>query len=147
MLQVYDLMTKEVFSLHNTDTLYLARSVMNMAKIRHVPIVDKNDKFIGLVTQRDILAATVSRLADIDQKTQDEIDAGIPIKEIMRIDVTTIKSDTSLKDAAKLLLEHKYGCLPVLDGKGRLIGILTEADFLSLTISMLEVLEKGPEEA
>lgn len=145
MLQVHDLMTKEVFSLHNTDTLYLARSVMTMAKIRHVPIVDKNDKFIGLVTHRDILAATVSKLADIDQETQDEIDAGIPIKEIMRTDVTTIQSDVPLKQAAQMLLEHKYGCLPVLDGKGRLIGILTEADFLSLTISMLEVLEKGPE--
>ena len=75
--------------------------------------------------------------------TQGEIDSGIPVGEIMRTDIKTISEDTSLKDAATLLLDHKYGCFPVVNESNGLIGILTEADFLKLTISLMEALEQS----
>jgi len=141
MLLVKDLMTRDVFSLKKDDNLAAARDLMKLARIRHIPIVDEKDNFIGLITHRDILSATISRLAGIDPRTQEELDASIPICEIMRTDVTTTTPDTKLKDAASILLKHKYGCLPVVEGQ-KLIGILTEADFLTLTISLMEALEK-----
>jgi CBS domain-containing membrane protein len=82
----------------------------------------------------------VSKLSDIDASTQDELDAGIPLREIMRDDVHTVSSRDLLRDAAQILLEHKYGCLPVVDD-GKLVGIITEADFLRLTISLMDALE------
>jgi len=141
MLTVADLMTKEVFTLKKEDTLAAAKSLMQLARIRHIPIVDAKNNFIGLITHRDILAATISKLAEIDEETQQELDASIPVCEIMRTDVLTVSTKIPLKEAASLLLKHKYGCLPVVEG-GKLVGILTEADFLSLTISLLEALEK-----
>ncbi|MFP4167736.1 MAG: CBS domain-containing protein [Desulfonatronovibrionaceae bacterium] len=140
MLQVKDLMTTDLFTLERTDTLASARSIMKLGRIRHIPIVDDQNRFIGIVTHRDILSATVSKLAGIDSGTQKEIDSGIPVMSIMRPDVKYVTPETELKEAAKLLLEHKYGCLPVLEGD-KLVGILTEADFLSLTISLMEALE------
>jgi len=140
MLTVRDIMTDRLVALTAADTLLAARQVMDMARIRHVPIMDKDGLFVGLVTHRDMLSATVSRLADIDDATQDEIYAGIPIGEIMRADVKHTAPDAPLRDAAHLLLTHKYGCLPVLDGK-KLVGILTESDFIRLSIVLMDALD------
>lgn len=142
MLRVKDLMTNEVFTLRTSDTLKTARSMMSLARIRHIPIVGDNMEFEGLVTHRDILNATLSQFAEVDRSTRDEIESGIPIVEIMRTDVKTIAPDTELKDAAEILLNHKYGCLPVVGAEG-LAGIITEADFLKLTLKLLEALD-GP---
>lgn len=140
MLKVKDLMTTPVFSLKETDSLHNARSLMDLQRIRHIPIVTVDNEFTGLITHRDILSATISRLADLDPETQKEIDAGILIREIMRSDIMTVEPETSLKRAAEILLNHKYGCLPVVD-KNVLTGIVTEADFLRLTINLMEGLD------
>ncbi|SOB57823.1 CBS domain containing protein [Pseudodesulfovibrio profundus] len=138
---VKDLMSSPVFSLKETDSLHSARSLMNLQRIRHIPIVTVDNVFTGLITHRDILSATISQLADLDPETQKEIDSGIPIREIMRTDIATIASDAPLKDAAQILLNHKYGCLPVVEDS-QLIGILTEADFLRLTIKLMDALNE-----
>lgn len=139
VMKVKDLMSSPVFALRKTDTLHNVRELMQMQRIRHVPIVTNENVFVGLVTHRDLLSATVSHLADVDPETQREIDAGIPILEIMRTDPVTIPPDERLDNAARLLLNHKYGCLPVVE-RDKLVGILTEADFLRLTIQLLEAL-------
>ncbi|THB66551.1 MAG: CBS domain-containing protein [Desulfovibrio sp.] len=141
MLQIKDIMTTDVFFLKQSDSLKTARSMMTLARIRHIPIVSDSVIFSGLVTHRDILGATISKFAEVDKTVQDEIDAGIPVSEIMRHDVLTVASTTLVREAAKMLLENKYGCLPVVD-QGKLKGIVTEADFLKLTIKLLEQVGK-----
>jgi len=140
MLYVGDLMSTGLFTLKKTDSLRAARSLMQLARIRHIPIVDAKGDFQGLLTHRDILSATISRFADVDEAVQNEIDSGIPVGEIMRTDVVCVHPGTLLRDAAELLLHHKYGCLPVTEDN-RLVGIVTEADFLKLTISLLDAVE------
>lgn len=142
MLKVKDIMTNMLFTLQDDDSLKNARQMMEEKKIRHIPIINEQGKFIGLLSNRDILSATISKLADIDDQTQDEIDAGIPINEIMKTDVATVSPETDLKEAATTLLNHKYGCLPVQENN-RLIGILTESDFLKLTIHLMDALENA----
>ncbi|XXJ19453.1 CBS domain-containing protein [Desulfovibrio caledoniensis] len=141
MLKVKDLMSSPVFSLRENDSLHSARELMDLQRIRHIPIVTVDNVFTGLITHRDILAATISKLADLDPETQKEIDSGIPIHEIMRADITSVTPETSLRDAARFLLNNKYGCLPVVEG-GSLVGIVTEADFLRLTINLMDGLEQ-----
>ena len=138
---VKDMMTSPVFSLQETDSLYNARSLMDRQRIRHIPIVDSDNMFTGLITHRDLLGATISKLAGLDAETQREIDSGVPIREIMLTNIVTIRKDSSVKNAAQLLLNHKYGCLPVVE-QGQLVGIITEADFLRLTINLLDALDK-----
>lgn len=137
MINVGDLMTSKVFSLVQTHTLRDVRVLMDFAKIRHIPVLDEEGMFLGLVTHRDLLAYTVSRLAEIEAEEQDEIESCIMVGDIMRTDVATTTADMLLCDAAEQLYRHKYGCLPVLKN-GKLVGIITEADFLRLAIALLQ---------
>jgi CBS domain-containing membrane protein len=142
MFKISELMTSPVYSLRETDTLQNARVLMEQKRIRHIPITTGANAFRGLITNRDVLANTISHLADIDQATQNEIDAGIPLQEIMRTDVRTVSPEDTVKEAANILYNNKYGCLPVVDNE-KLVGIVTEADFLQLTIQLLEAMDQA----
>jgi len=142
MYKIRDLMTSPVYSLRETDTLQSARVLMDKKRIRHVPITSSDNRFLGLITNRDVLANTISHLANIDPATQDEIDAGIPLQEIMRTDVRTLSPDQKVREAAHVLFHNKYGCLPIVEN-GKLVGIITEADFLQLTIQLLDAMDQA----
>ena len=136
MLKVKDIMTSEVFVLYATQTLELVRSLMRIKHVRHVPIVDADNTFVGLMTHRDLLAQTISHLAEVDESEQEYLDSHIHIMNIMKTDVVTADPEMTVCSAISLLLDHKYGCLPVVSN-GKLVGIVTEADFLNLTLGLL----------
>jgi CBS domain-containing membrane protein len=136
MLKVKDIMTTEVFVLHATQTLELVRSLMRIKHVRHVPIVDEGNTFVGLMTHRDLLAQTISHLAEVDEDEQEYLDRHIHIVKTMKTDVLTADPEMDICSAISLLLDHKYGCLPVVSN-GKLVGIVTEADFLNLTLGLL----------
>lgn len=136
MLKVKDIMTTEVFVLHATQTLELVRSLMRIKHVRHVPIVDADNTFVGLMTHRDLLAQTISYLAEVDEDEQEYLDRHIHIVKTMKTDVVTADPEMDVCSAISLLLDHKYGCLPVVSD-GKLVGIVTEADFLNLTLGLL----------
>ena len=142
MLKIKDIMTAEVFVLHATQTLELVRSLMRIKHVRHVPIVEADNTFVGLMTHRDLLAQTISYLAEVDDEEQEYLDRHIHIVNIMKQDVTTVDPEMDICNAITLLLEHKYGCLPVVSD-GKLVGIVTEADFLQLTLELLQKSASG----
>ena len=123
MIYVSDLMTSRVFTLRRTDTLQDVRSLMQLAKIRHIPVTEDGDRFVGLLTHRDLLGYAVSHLAEINREEQEEIESSILVGDIMQTDVRTVAPDTLLREAAEILYRNKYGCLPVLDGDNKLVGI------------------------
>ena len=137
MLTVQDVMTTDLVTLKDTDSVALARRIMGEQHVRHLPIQSETGTFVGLLTQRDVLAATVSVLAEVDQESISAMEASIPIRELMTTAMTTVREDTSLREAALLLLELKLGCLPVLSGN-RLVGIVTEADFIKFVLRVLD---------
>jgi CBS domain-containing membrane protein len=140
MLTTRHLMTEDLIALRDTDSLLSAKRAMEEARIRHLPIIDESGAFVGLLTHRDMLAASVSRLAEIDDDTQEEIYAGIPIREVMRADVAMASPDLPLRQAAEVLLTQKYGRLPVV-ASGKLVGILTSSDFIRLSLELMDALE------
>ena len=137
MLKVKDIMTTEVFVLNSSHTLELVRSLMRIKHVRHVPIVDPDNTFVGLITHRDLLAQTISHLADVDEDEQEYLDRHIHIMNIMKTDILAVDQEMDVCAAITQLLENKYGCLPVVEN-GKLVGIVTEADFLELTLSLLQ---------
>ncbi len=142
MQKVKDLMTSEVFVLHATQTLELVRSLMRIKHVRHVPIVEQDNTFVGLMTHRDLLAQTISHLAEVNEDDQKYLDRHIHIMNIMKTDVATTDPDMDVCEAISMLLKHKYGCLPVVSD-GKLVGIVTEADFLKLTLKLLRKTENS----
>jgi CBS domain-containing membrane protein len=102
---------------------------MDSKHVRHVPIVDSEEELVGLVTHLDLSRSALGRLDDLPLSAERDALSTKKIRNIMLTEPDTIEPDAALKDAAQLLLENKVGCLPVVEGL-RLVGILTEADFV-----------------
>ena len=125
---VRDLMTQNPTILDRNETLDLAESIMNLGRIRHMPVVE-DGKVIGIISQRDLFRSALVTALGFGQKTTSTLIKTIKIKEVMTSNVITISPDASIKDAARQMIDKKIGCLPVVEGD-RLVGILTETDML-----------------
>lgn len=134
-LKVSELMSRELITLRRDESLNLAERVMQLGRVRHLPVVD-GEYLVGLITHRDLLRAQVSVLAQVTKDEREEIHTSIRAEDIMIQDVHTVGPDDAAVDAARLMIRKKVGCVPVVD-EGRLVGILTEADFLELAIRAL----------
>jgi CBS domain-containing membrane protein len=130
-LKVGDVMSSCVSTLGRNDKLSIAEDLMRQERIRHLPVIDESGHLCGIVTQRDMFRNALVRALGFGSRAEDKILEAIPVKEVMTDEVTTTTPDTLLKEAANLMMERKIGCLPVLDG-GRLVGILSETDFVRL---------------
>ena len=135
-MQVRELMSTDLVTLTEDGTLAHAQRCMARGRIRHLPVV-RDGKLVGLLTHRDLLAASFSIFAEVDHEEQHRIFATVPVVEAMHRDVVTVPPELPVRDAARILLDNKYGCLPVVGPSGELLGIVTEADFLRLTVRLL----------
>jgi CBS domain-containing membrane protein len=135
-MTVRELMSTELVTLTEDETLAHAQRCMARGRIRHLPVV-RDGKLVGLLTHRDLLAASFSIFAEVDHGEQRRIFGTVPVVEAMHRDVVTVSPELTVREAARILLENKYGCLPVVDRAGDLLGIVTEADFLRLTVRLL----------
>jgi CBS domain-containing membrane protein len=135
-MKVRELMSSDVVTLTEDETLAHAQACMARGRLRHLPVI-RGRKLVGLVTHRDLLAASFSIFADVDAGEQRRVFATVPVTELMHRDVVTVPSDLPVAEAARLLLDNKFGCLPVVSDGGDLMGIVTEADFLRLTVRLL----------
>jgi CBS domain-containing protein len=131
---VRDIMASEVTTLGRNDSLQLAKDIMNLGRVRHFPVVD-DDKVVGVVSQRDLYKASLGSVMKYGEKAQRAFLEGIAVKEVMTDPAITIAPHASVQDAARLMMEKKIGCLPVLEG-AKLVGIITETDMLKLIIDM-----------
>jgi len=128
---VRDVMTRDVVTLRGDDRLVSADDIMRLGRIRHMPIVDREQRLLGILSQTDLFRGAVLDALGYDPKATRRISSGIAVSEIMTTPVVTIAPDAPLQDAARLLLERKIGCLVVLEHE-RIVGILTESDFVKL---------------
>lgn len=137
-LTVGEIMSRDLVTLTEEDTLADARACMSRGRVRHLPVV-RDGKLVGLVTHRDLLAASLSVFAEVSSREERTLFATISVRELMH-DAVTASPKMSVREAGRILLENKFGCLPVVDEDGVLIGIVTDADFLRLAVRMLEAL-------
>ena len=130
-LKVGDVMSAGVSTLGRNDKLSSAEDLMKQERIRHLPVIDDNGDLCGIITQRDMFRGALVRALGFGSRAEDQILNTIAVKEAMTDKVQTTTPDTLLTEAAKLMIERKIGCLPVIDG-GRLVRMLSEGDFVKL---------------
>jgi len=130
-LRVRDVMQAVVKTLGRNDRLSLADDVMAAARIRHVPVLDEDGTLCGILSQRDMFRGALAAALGYGEAAQRKMLGMLVVKEVMTTDVLTIEPGASLMEAARRMLERKIGCLPVVE-HGRLVGILTESDFVAL---------------
>jgi CBS domain-containing membrane protein len=130
-LLVRDLMQRDVKTLRRNDQLTLADDLMRAERIRHLPVLDEDGLLAGIVSQRDIFHSALVKAMGYGAASQAKMRQMLVVKEVMTNDVVSVAPATRASDAARLMLERKIGCLPVVEGE-RLVGIVTETDFVAL---------------
>ena len=134
--EVQDVMTRKVAVLHEEENLELAEWGMKTFRFRHLPVVDGN-KLVGLVSERDLLRASISSLDETHDLRDDNLKRYFFVREIMTSEVVSVRPDTSLVEAAGIMSINKLDCLPVTREDGTLVGILTASDFLGVAMDLL----------
>lgn len=127
---VRDWMTVNVISLGVNSSIMDAAEILHDKDIRQFPVIDRDANLVGIVSDRDIRDAMPSKFIPGDAIT--ERGGGLytlTASDIMTLDPYTVTSDTALSEVADILVKHKIGGLPVVDG-GKLVGIITQADVL-----------------
>ena len=136
LLTVRDLMSKQVTTVNPNDDLNWTKNLMSQRGFRHLPVVDESGHLVGLVTDRDLRKASESSMSSALPSEQRDTDRWSKVSWIMTKGVLSVPPDAAAREAACLLREYKYGCLPVVD-RGQLVGIVTEADFVTRSIEEL----------
>jgi CBS domain-containing protein len=126
---VADIMRKDFVSLQEGDRLDFAEDVMRLGRIRHLPVLQQG-RLAGIVSQRDLLAHSLSRTLDFDPQDRRSFLKSVDVSEAMTREVVTVDPGTSLEEAARLLIRHQIGCLPVVGSDGVPVGLVTETDLL-----------------
>jgi CBS domain-containing protein len=130
---VKDWMTPDPVTIDPHTTLPEANRLMKECNIRRLPVVEKGT-LVGIVTLGDIREASPSNATALSIYELNYLLARLTVGEIMSKEPISIAPDTSIEAAARLMLEHKIGCLPVISD-GKLIGIITESDIFRLLVT------------
>ena len=127
-MRVRELMTATPITVAPESTVVDARHLMATRRFRHLLVVD-GERLVGIVTDRDIRLTLPSLATSLSVWELNYLLARLTVKDVMSRSVITIGADRDAAEAARIMVEHKIGALPVLEGE-RLVGIVTETDFL-----------------
>jgi CBS domain-containing protein len=121
-------MTRDVATLNRNDTLEVAADLMAARRIRHLPVVESG-AVVGVLSERDLLRPGLSIVLGYGTRARRMLLRSLVVKELMSEPPIIVSPDASARDAARLMLAHRIGCLPVVAG-GALLGLVTESDLL-----------------
>jgi CBS domain-containing membrane protein len=131
-LKVRDVMTAQVTTLKRNEKLTLADDLMQLGRIRHLPVLeDDGGQLVGILSQRDLFRGALAQALGYGQYARRKLLDTFSVKDVMTTEVITTSPETPLVEAAQVLMQRKIGCLPVVEN-GRLAGIITEGDFVAL---------------
>ena len=138
-IRVKDCMSRSAATIHSDALVRGAIDMMKKRRIRHLPVVDREDHLVGIVTDRDLRQVVFDpvvedRLGELAKRL-----ATMTVRDVMTWGVVTVNPDSDIRHAARLMREQRIGSLPVVDGD-RVVGMLTETDVLRV---FQDVLDKG----
>ncbi len=143
-MKVSDVMVREVITLKPEQTLEEAAKVLNQENIGGAPVV-KDGKVVGILSERDLLRTKTTprpprylellggiiyleNVREFERQLAKAI--ATRVEELMTAKVVTISPDSTLTQAAQMIMDHQVNRLPVVDGEGNLLGIVTRNDVL-----------------
>ena len=130
-MRVKDLMSRQVLTIGTSDSCLEAVGRMHRARIRHLPVVNREGMLVGVVTDRDLRHHLFSPAVykDLGATAVEVLLKAVPVAQIMSAPAISVNPEDELMDVARLMLEEKVGSLPAVEG-GRVVGIITETDLL-----------------
>jgi acetoin utilization protein AcuB len=135
-------MTSNPMTIAPDTSIAEAMEQMKRENVRRFPVVDKDRKLIGVVTQTDLLHASPSAATSLTMWEITYLLSQIKVREVMTRDVKTVTEDTPLEDAARIMVNNKIGSLVVVRDGGP-VGIITESDIFQVFLEMMGARERG----
>lgn len=136
---VKEWMSKTVVTIEEDTSLMEASQIMRENKVRRLPVMSKKGKIVGILSDRDIKAASPSKATTLDMHEMYYLLSKLKIKEVMTKKPICISPDDTVPRAALIMLEKKITGLPVLDDDENLVGILTQGDVFRVLTSLTGV--------
>jgi acetoin utilization protein AcuB len=130
-----DVMTREVVTIGPQQPLRDALALFQRLRIRHLPVVEEG-RVVGIVTDRDLKRTTPSRVSGANVDDFDRVLDQVTIGQVMTKEPWVVGPEADLKFVAAVLVDKKYGALPVVRD-GALVGIVSDIDLLRLLIKLL----------
>jgi CBS domain-containing protein len=134
-LRVEQYMQTDIVTVHAEDAVELVANLMVWKNVRYVPVEDHQNQLVGLVSYRSLLRLMAQGILEGHG-------GPLAVGAVMRKDLVTIPPEASTVDAIRLMRQHAVGCLPVVKD-GKLVGVLTEGDFMDIAAELLEQNLKG----
>ncbi|MGH7769693.1 MAG: CBS domain-containing protein [Candidatus Binatia bacterium] len=131
---VGEIMMKGPVTLNSDDILDLANDIMQLGRIRHIPILD-NGKVVGVLSQRNLFQSALVAAMGMRPKQRKEHLKAIRVRDVMSAPVITASPKTGVKEAARIMVDKKIGCLPVMENDS-LVGLVTESDILRYVVNL-----------
>jgi acetoin utilization protein AcuB len=119
-----------------------ALKVMRDNKVRRLPVVDKDGRLVGIISEMDLLYASPSPATSLSVYEIHYLMARITVQDVMTKEVISTEENTPLEEAARIMVDNKIGGLPVVRD-GKLVGIITETDLFKIFLELLGAREKG----
>jgi len=141
-MTIRELMSGGLITVRRETPVLEARDLMVKERIRHLLVTDTGGALIGIITDRDIRLNLPSRATSLSVWEINHLLTELTVEQVMTQSVITVGPDRPARDAARLMLDHKIGALPVLD-EGRLVGIITETDIVRAFVHMTAPLTSG----
>ena len=125
---VQEYMSTPAVTIHTDTGVQEALRIMRTHRIRRLPIVDDEKHLVGIVSERDLLYASPSPATSLSVWEMNYLLAKLKVSEVMARHVLTANKEAPLQSAARLMLNHKIGGLPVVDSRQQVVGVITESD-------------------
>ena len=141
-MKVSRIMTRNPVFIHPEVSLSDARSIMDREKIGHVPVLDRNNELVGLVTREDLLKAGPSAATSLDMYEISYLLSRITVEKAMETSVITVQENEVIEEAARIMADRGIGCLPVMSG-AFLVGIVTDTDIFNFFVNAFGARHRG----
>ena len=113
-----------------------ASDLMKREKVHRLPVLDKNKNLVGVITEKDVLYASPSPATSLSIHEMAYLLSKLKVKDLMTRDVVTITEDTTVEEAARLMVDQDLSCLPVINASGKLVGIVSKSDMFRILLEL-----------
>lgn len=141
-MNVSRIMTKNPVCINPELSLSEARSLMDKEKIGHLPVLDKNNALVGLITRVDLLKASPSSATSLDVYEISYLLSKLNVEKVMVKKVISVQENEVIEEAARIMADNHIGCLPVMKGSS-LVGIITDTDIFRSFIEAFGARHQG----
>ncbi|MDF1515411.1 MAG: CBS and ACT domain-containing protein [Anaerolineae bacterium] len=139
---VKDRMTVNPVTVTPDTVVSEALSTMRQNNVRRMPVLDKKERLVGIISEKDLLYASPSPATSLNVYEIGYLLSKLKIKEIMTKKVITVTKDAPIEEAARIMVDNSVSGLPVMEGD-KVVGIITETDIFKVMLEMMGARERG----